>query len=163
ALVIAVARPELVAARPVWGGGNLRSTSIELVPLDADESEELATALLGETAVPPAQRSLLLEKAGGNPLFLEETARALTDDAGAIERIPDSVQALVAARIDALDPGEKQLLQRAAVLGRTFWQGALERLAPDLDVADGLDALLERDLIVPEEPSTTSGDRALRF
>ena len=71
--------------------GSLRATAIELAPLDGQESEELASALLTERDVPPAQRALVLERAGGNPLYLEEIARAL-DDASLLERIPDTVQ-----------------------------------------------------------------------
>ena len=161
-LILAIARAELLDARPSWGGGSLRATAIELAPLDAHESEELASTLLAARDVPPAQRALVLERAGGNPLYLEEIARAL-DDASLLERIPDTVQALIAARIDRLAPNEKRVLQSAALVGRVFWRGALDQLAPDVDVAAVIDALLARDFVVPEERSTISGDRAFRF
>ena len=90
------------------GRWSLRATAIELAPLDGQESEELASALLTERDVPPAQRALVLERAGGNPLYLEEIARAL-DDASLLERIPDTVQALIAARIDRLGADEKRV------------------------------------------------------
>src|SRR5207253_3052880 len=105
-------------------------------------------------------------KAEGNPLFLEETARMLLEadgDGAALDRIPDTVQALIAARIDLLQPDQKRLLQRAAVIGRVFWRGAVERLLPGVDVEQLLEALLERELIVPEERSTIAGDRAYQF
>jgi class 3 adenylate cyclase/tetratricopeptide (TPR) repeat protein len=161
AVVVAVARPELIDARPGWGGGNPRALAVEVGPLDPAGAQQLATALLGSTQVPPAQRALLLEKAEGNPLFLEETARMLVEGESA-DRIPDTVQALVAARIDRLADDEKRLLQRAALIGRTFWRGALDHLAGE-DVSGLLDALLERELVVPEERSTIAGDRAFRF
>ncbi|HEY3182275.1 MAG TPA: AAA family ATPase [Gaiellaceae bacterium] len=161
AVLVAVARPELIDARPGWGGGNPRALAVEVGPLDPAGSQELADALLGSTSVPPAQRALLLEKAEGNPLFLEETARMLVEGESA-DRIPDSVQALVAARIDRLEDDEKRLLQRAALVGRTFWRGALDHLAGE-DMGGLLDALLERELVVPEERSTIAGDRAFRF
>src|SRR5207237_192406 len=83
--------------------------------------------------------------AEGNPLFLEETARMLAVDEGVVlKRIPDSIQALIAARIDALEGADKRLLQRAALVGRVFWRGALDALSPGADVAAGLDRLLER-------------------
>jgi class 3 adenylate cyclase/tetratricopeptide (TPR) repeat protein len=161
-LIIAVARPELLDTRPSWGGGIRSASAIDLVPLDARESEELADALLGKSNVPPAQRALVLERAEGNPLFLEEIARVLGEEDG-IERIPDTVQALIAARIDRLDADEKRILQSAALVGRVFWRGALDRLAPDLEVGSLLDGLLAREFVVPEERSTISGDRAFRF
>jgi class 3 adenylate cyclase/tetratricopeptide (TPR) repeat protein len=161
-LIIAVARPELLDTRPSWGGGIRSAFAIDLAPLNARESEELADALLSKSNVPPSQRALVLERAEGNPLFLEEIARVLGDEDG-LERIPDTVQALIAARIDRLDADEKRLLQSAALVGRVFWRGALDRLAPDLEVGSLLDGLLAREFVVPEERSTISGDRAFRF
>jgi class 3 adenylate cyclase/tetratricopeptide (TPR) repeat protein/Arc/MetJ family transcription regulator len=161
-LIVAVARPDLLDTRPTWGGGIRRASAIELAPLDASESGELADALLARAEVPSGQRSLVLERAEGNPLFLEEIARMLREDEE-LDRIPDSVQALIAARIDRLGPGEKCVLQTAALIGRVFWLGALDRLVPDVDVEPLLDVLLEREFVVPEELSTISGDRAYRF
>jgi class 3 adenylate cyclase/predicted negative regulator of RcsB-dependent stress response len=161
-LIVAVARPELLDSRPSWGGGIRSASAVDLAPLDLRESEELADALLSRSEVPPAQRALVLERAEGNPLFLEEIARALGDDGG-LERVPDTVQALIAARIDRLATDEKRILQSAALVGRVFWRGALDRLAPDIDVAALLDRLLEREFVVPEERSSISGDLAFRF
>ncbi len=161
-LIVAVTRPDLLDTRPSWGGGIRRASAIELEPLDVRESEELADALLARAEVPPAQRALVLERAEGNPLFLEEIARMLRED-DELDRIPDSVQASIAARIDRLGVGEKRLLQSAALIGRVFWRGALDRLVPDLDVDSLLDGLLDREFVVPEELSTISGDRAFRF
>ena len=160
-LIVALARPELLDSRPAWGGGIRSASAIDLAPLGGRESEELAGALLGRGAV-AAQRGLVLERAEGNPLFLEEIAHALRDGRGP-EGIPDTLQALIAARIDGLDADEKQLLQSAALVGRVFWRGALESLAPDLEVPDLLDRLGGRELVVCEELSTISGDAAFRF
>jgi class 3 adenylate cyclase/tetratricopeptide (TPR) repeat protein len=163
-LLVCVARPDLLDSRPGWGGGNPRALSIELAPLSSEESSELVDALLANADIPPGQRALALEKAEGNPLFLEETARMLADDEGVVlKRIPDSIQALIAARIDTLEPGDKRLLQRAALVGRVFWRGALDALSPDIDVAAGLDRLLEREFIAPEAQSSISGERAFKF
>jgi class 3 adenylate cyclase/tetratricopeptide (TPR) repeat protein len=164
-LIVCVARFELLDVRPTWGGGNPRSASIELWPLDSEESDLLAAELL-PASEGDEQRALLLEKAEGNPLFLEETARMLLEanlDCAALDRIPDSIQALIAARLDLLSPDQKQLLQRAAVVGRVFWRGALQTLTPDLDVEALLDSLIARDMISPVERSTISGDRAFQF
>ena len=161
-LIVAVARPDLLDTRTTWGGGIRRASAIELGPLDAAESGALADALLARAEVAPAQRALVLERAEGNPLFLEEIARVLREDEE-LDRIPDSVQALIAARIDRLDAGEKRVLQTAALIGRVFWRGALDRLVPGLEIDPLLDGLLEREFVVPEERSTISGDRAFRF
>jgi class 3 adenylate cyclase/tetratricopeptide (TPR) repeat protein len=163
-LIVAIARHELAEEHPGWGGGNPRAAALDLAPLGDEETEELASALLQGGELPPARRALLLEKAEGNPLFLEETVRMLLEgEGGPTDRIPDTVQALIAARIDRLPQDEKRILQRAAVMGRVFWRGALDRLSGDLDVGGLVDRLLERDLVVPEERSTISGDRAFRF
>jgi tetratricopeptide (TPR) repeat protein len=166
ALIVAVARPDLLDSRPGWGGGNPRALAVELAPLDEHESDELAEALLAKADVPPSQRALVLEKAEGNPLFLEETARMLAEadgEGGALTRIPDTVQALIAARIDRLGADEKRLLQRASVIGRAFWLGALQHLTCEERLEGPLDSLLEREFIVPLERSTITGDRAFQF
>ena len=165
-LLLCVARQELLETRPNWSGGNPRAASIELGPLSVDESIVLADALLPADRSFAESRDIVLEKAEGNPLFLEETALMLLEadaEGAALGRIPDTVQALIAARIDLLETDQKRLLQRAAVIGRVFWRGALERLAPELDVPALLDSLLRRDLIVREDRSTISGDRAYQF
>jgi class 3 adenylate cyclase/tetratricopeptide (TPR) repeat protein len=162
-LIICVARPELLELRSSWGGGNLRAAAIELAPLTPEESEQLADGLQLDGGLSAEQRALVLEKAEGNPLFLEETVRMLTESGGARNAIPDTIQALIAARIDSLPAEQKQLLQRAAVIGRVFWPGALEQLAPELDVAALLDALVDRELVVVEERSTIAGEPAFRF
>jgi class 3 adenylate cyclase/tetratricopeptide (TPR) repeat protein len=161
-LVVALARPELLDCRPSWGGGIRSASAIDLAPLGGSESQELAEALLSEGEVPAAQRALVLERAEGNPLFLEEIAHALRDGRG-LRGIPDTLQALIAARIDGLASDEKQLLQSGALIGRVFWRGALESLEPDLAVAELLEGLLARELLVAEDRSTISGDLAFRF
>src|SRR6266511_1189145 len=143
-LILCVTRPDLLELRPSWGGGNLRAAAIELAPLDAQESEQLADGLQPEGGLPADQRALVLEKAEGNPLFLEETVRMLAESDGAHNTIPDTIQALIAARVDALPAEQKQVLQHASVIGRIFWQGALGQLAPQLDVATLVDAIHDR-------------------
>ncbi len=137
-LLLCLARPELLDLRPGWGGGKLRATAIELEPLLSAESEELAAALLAEHELPADVVEAVLDKTEGNPLFVEETIRMLMQDNGGApsSRIPDTLQALIAARIDRLQPDEKLLLQRAAVIGRTFWANSVAALLPDeVDVA----------------------------
>ena len=165
-LIICLARPELLDVRPDWGGGRIRATSIELEALPRPESEQLADALLGDAALPADVRATLLDKTEGNPLFVEETVRMVLETGdGTYHRIPDTLQALIGARIDRLPQSERALLQRASVIGRIFWLGALRHLAPDFgdEVEDALDDLLIRDLVTREARSTISGETAYRF
>jgi class 3 adenylate cyclase/tetratricopeptide (TPR) repeat protein len=164
-LILCLARPELYDLRPDWGGGRLRATAIELNALGAGESEELVDALL-EQELSSVQRSALLEKTEGNPLFLEETVRMLTEEGfeRVDGRIPDTVQALIAARIDNLPRRVKAVLQRSALIGRVFWSGAVEALSPEgEDVEAAIDELVGRELVTREPRSTISGEHAFRF
>src|SRR5262245_43111549 len=164
-LLISLARPELLNVRPGWGGGRMRAASIELFPLRESEARELIDVLVPGEGLPASVRADLLEKTEGNPLFVEETIRMLAErgDDSLLERIPDTLQALIAARIDGLPPAEKSLLHRAAVIGRIFWHGAVAYIAPDLEVDDLLDSLLLRDFVLNEPRSTIIGERAFRF
>jgi class 3 adenylate cyclase/tetratricopeptide (TPR) repeat protein len=166
-LILCLARPELLDSRPGWGGGRVRSTAIELEPLARAESEELAIALLSEHDVTEQVRARLLEKTEGNPLFVEETVRMLLEEgvAGG-DRIPDTLQALIGARIDRLPAGQKIVLQRGSVIGRVFWAGAINHLSPEYDaddLEDILDELLLRDMVTREQRSTITGEAAYRF
>ncbi|MDQ2910813.1 MAG: AAA family ATPase, partial [Actinomycetota bacterium] len=164
-LLLSLARPELLDIRPGWGGGRVRATAIELEPLGPSESEELVDALMTDGELTEAERRQLLEKGEGNPLFLEETVRMLAEDGAAgIGRIPDTLQALIAARIDRLAPEAKALLQRAAVIGRTFWEGALTRLSPELEfLGEPLEDLRRREFVLDEPRSSITGETAYRF
>src|SRR5436190_9359829 len=165
-LLLCLARPELLDVHPNWGGGRVRATSIELEPLGTDDSELMIRSLLEDLPLSDEDLTALTEKAGGNPLFLEETTRMLSerDGPGGLEGIPDTVQALIAARIDQLPTDEKTLLRRAAVIGRVFWHGAVEHVSPDLgDVDQLLDGLLLRDFLLHESRSSITGERAYRF
>ncbi|HSL65988.1 MAG TPA: AAA family ATPase [Gaiellaceae bacterium] len=164
-LILCLARPELLDRHPGWGGGRTRALAIELEPLARDDAEQLADALLADTELPGTLREDVLDKTEGNPLFLEETVRMIVEgDDGYAERIPDTIQALIAARIDLLPPAQKTLLQRASVIGRVFWHGAIAELSPDAeDVDEALEELLLRDFVLRESRSTLSGDQAYRF
>jgi class 3 adenylate cyclase/tetratricopeptide (TPR) repeat protein len=165
-LILCLARPELLDIRPTWGGGRVRATAIELEPLPRGESERLADLLLERHELPADVRSRLLDKTEGNPLFVEETVRTVLESGdGAFDRIPDTLQALIAARIDRLPASEKLLLQRASVIGRVFWAGALAQLSPEFgeELEDALDDLVLRDLLTHEERSTITGEQPFRF
>jgi tetratricopeptide (TPR) repeat protein len=164
-LLLCLARTELLDVHAGWGGGRLRATSIELEPLGREDSEELLDALIGDDTLPEQLREALLAKTEGNPLFLEETARMVAEgDGGGRVPIPDTLQALIAARIDRLPASQKTILQRGSVIGRTFWRGALEHLSPDVEDLDPcLRDLLLREFVLREPRSSIRGEDAYRF
>ncbi len=127
-LMVCTARPELLARRPGWGGGKLNATTLSLAPLSDEETAVLLAGLLDRSVLPAELQSALLVRAGGNPLYAEEFARMAADrsvtDLAAAE-LPGSVQGIIAARLDGLNPEDKSLLQDAAVVGKTFWVGAV--------------------------------------
>jgi class 3 adenylate cyclase/tetratricopeptide (TPR) repeat protein len=163
-LLLCLARPELLDARPAWGGGRLRAVTLELGALSDHEGAKLVRELAAEVDV-PIDVEAVLAKAEGNPLFVEETIRALAEQPdGMQQRIPDTLQALIAARIDRLPPESRRLAQRAAVMGRVFLRGALAHLSPEVEDVDSvIDDLLFRDFIVEEERSAISGHQAFKF
>jgi class 3 adenylate cyclase len=167
-LVITTARPELLQRRPGWGaraGGEL----LELEPLSAQDADRMLSEML--TGGLPAELSeLIVERAEGNPFFVEELLGVLIDR-GLLARanggwvlqelsseftVPDSVHAVLAARIDLLEPAEKAALQAAAVIGRVFWTGPVYELVeakPDLRVLE------ERDFVRRRAGSSMTGER----
>jgi class 3 adenylate cyclase/tetratricopeptide (TPR) repeat protein len=132
-LVVGTARPELFDRRPDWGGGKRNAVTISLAPLGDDDTARLLASLLARSVLPAEQQQALLARAGGNPLYAEQFARML-DERGEVSELPETVQGIVAARLDSLPPGEKALLLDAAVLGKTFWVSALggDDLEPQL-------------------------------
>jgi class 3 adenylate cyclase/tetratricopeptide (TPR) repeat protein len=127
-LVICTARPELLARRSDWGGGKTNATTLALAPLTGDETAHLVHALLERAVLPAETQRALVERADGNPLYAEEFARLVAEQGPAVEalrRLPETVQGIIAARLDALPVEEKVLLQDAAVVGKVFWLGAL--------------------------------------
>jgi class 3 adenylate cyclase/tetratricopeptide (TPR) repeat protein len=145
-LFVCPARPELTGRRPEWGGGRWNRSSLLLEPLSDDESAQLLDLLVERGAMSDDLRALIIERAGGNPFFLEEIVQRLLDDPANAEHleIPDTVQGVLAARIDLLTPIEKTVLQSAAVVGRTFWNGAVQELLEPGPGAVELDEILSR-------------------
>jgi tetratricopeptide (TPR) repeat protein len=127
-LVACTARPELLTRRPGWGGGKSNAVTLSLSPLDDEQTARLLGALLERSVLPAETQAALLQRAGGNPLYAEEFVRMVADrELVGDERdwpLPESVQGIVAARLDALPEDEKALLQDAAVIGKVFWLGA---------------------------------------
>jgi tetratricopeptide (TPR) repeat protein len=163
-LLLCLARPELLDVRPTWGGGRVRATTLELESLQPEESAELVDALVSELGLSLDARAVLA-KTEGNPLYVEETVRMLAERPHAARgRIPDTLQALIAARIDRLPAAPRVALQRASVIGRIFMTGPLAKLSPELgDMEDVLEELLLRDFLVREPRATIHGERAYKF
>ncbi len=160
-LVVASARPELLARRPGWGGGKPNALTLSLAPLTDRETAELVHALLERSVLPADVQAAVLARAGGNPLYAEEFARLVAERGagGGDLPVPDTVQALIAARLDALDPDAKRVLQGAAVVGKVFWPGALGEVVPEAT----LQALERREFIRRERRSSVEGEAQYAF
>ena len=168
-LVVATARPELLTRRPGWGGGKPNATTISLSPLTEAETATLVHGLLQRAVLPADVQAGLLERAGGNPLYAEEFARiALERNAlGGAETLPlpESVQGLIAARLDALSDEEKALVQDASVLGKVFWLDAVAQLSGLVrERAEGLlHGLARKQFVQRERRSSLEGDTQYAF
>ncbi len=127
-LAIGTSRPELLARRPGWGGGKANALTLSLSSLSDTETAQIVHALLDQAVLPADLQQRLLERAEGNPLYAEEFAR-LVAEGRQPEELPETVQGIVAARLDALTPEEKQALQDAAIVGKVFWLGAVAHLS----------------------------------
>jgi class 3 adenylate cyclase len=158
-LLLAIARPELFAERPSWGGGLPAFTAIPLEPLSTEATRSLAASLLA-----PGEDRLarVLEISEGNPLFIEELAASLSERPEGAE-LPTTIRGLIAARLDALPTRERSLLLDASVVGRAFWDGALEALEPGREALTLLGSLERRDLIRREPISRLQGQHQFRF
>jgi class 3 adenylate cyclase/tetratricopeptide (TPR) repeat protein len=177
-LLVAMARPELLEQRPGWAGGKLNATTMLLEPLDEAEATRLLGVLAGPGGLPEAVARRITRAAEGNPLFLEELLAALVEE-GRLRRqdggwaaadlgdlgIPPSIQALLGARLDRLEPAERAVLERAAVAGQVFEQSAVVELSPPSErhlVPGRLAALVRRELLRPA-PSRLAGDDGFQF
>jgi DNA-binding SARP family transcriptional activator len=177
-LLVCLARPELLEARPGWAGGKLNATTALLEPLSEDECGLLIENLVGRTRLAKEVETRITEAAEGNPLFVEEMLLMLIDD-GLLARdngrwaatgdvtavgVPPTIQALLAARLDRLDVNERSVVERAAVVGKVFYEGAIADLVPKElrpAVAESLRTLARKQLIRPDRPSL--GARTFRF
>jgi class 3 adenylate cyclase/tetratricopeptide (TPR) repeat protein len=159
-LVVCTARPELLERRVGWGGGKRNAATLSLSPLSDEDTSELVQTLVGEL------HPELVAHAGGNPLYAEEYARMLAQSGnGHTLALPDSVQGIIAARLDTLPIEEKTLVQDAAVLGKVFWVGELGHVAalPDATADDRLHALERKEFIRRERRSSVAGETAYVF
>jgi len=171
-LVLCTARPEFYERRPGWGAGQRNAHTINLSPLSDQETAELVSHLVATTVLREEVEREILERAGGNALYAEEFVRLLSDrgleqagDGLGEAVLPESVQALIAARLDTLSPERKSLLQDAAVLGKVFWAGALAEIGDrdpgELELA--LHELARKELVRPARASSMEGESEYSF
>ena len=141
-LLVALARPELLTDRPTWGGGLPAYTSLQLDPLSEASSKELAEQLLSAKAVENGAAAVV-EMAEGNPLFIEELTASIAERSSS-DKLPTSVRAIIAARLDSLPLDERSVVVDASVAGRVFWRGALAEIGGHDDLATSLSSLEDR-------------------
>ena len=160
-LLLCVARKELLEERPGWEG-----THVRLKPLSTGEAAELLDALDGREILSPELRQRVTEVAQGNPLYTEQLVAMLAEEARAaaeLVELPPTIQALLAARLDRLDPFDRDVLERAAVVGREFWPGAVGALGSgDETLGQTLLGLVRRELVEPAV-SSIPGEDGFRF
>src|SRR3954453_18936935 len=161
-MLLALARPELLDSRSAWGGGLPAYTALPLPAPSAEHSRKLAGLRLQSLSSEAAAR--LAETAEGNPLFIEQLAATMAEASTSSGALPTTVRGIVAARLDALPALERSLLLDAAVVGKTFWRGALERIADGSNgIPELLGALESRDLVVRETRPIIGGEQQYSF
>jgi tetratricopeptide (TPR) repeat protein len=165
-LVVCTARPELLERRRGWGGGKPNALTLSISPLSDEETARLLGSLLERSVLPAEVQASLLARAGGNPLYAEQFARLLAES-GVQEdlRLPETVQGIISARVDALPAGEKQLLQDAAVLGKVFWLGAACAVGGHErgEGEERLHALERKEFVRRERRSSVGGEEEYAF
>jgi class 3 adenylate cyclase/tetratricopeptide (TPR) repeat protein len=177
-LIVATARPELLERRPGWGGGKLNAATAQLAALSENDTARLLAALLEQAVLPAETQATLLSRAGGNPLYAQEFVRMLSDrgllrrDGGSLTLapngdlpLPESIQGIIAARLDVLSLEEKELIQDASVLGKVVWTGALETISqrPRASIEECLHALRRKDFLRHERRSAVAGETQFSF
>ena len=175
--LLCLARPELLDVRPDWGGGKLNATAALLEPLSHDECSSLIKSLVGQAELAEEVATKIADAAEGNPLFVEEMFSMLIEDGLLVHqhgrwrseglsavRVPPTIQALLAARLDQLDEDERAVIEGAAVQGKFFNEGAVADLMSETlssAVPETLGSLLRKELIRAEGVSL--GARTYQF
>src|SRR5205085_1111696 len=202
-MILCLARPALLERRPAWGEGRERHERLRLQPLSKKESRQLVEEILRRArGVPPELREIIVSGAEGNPFYVEELIKMFIDqkvivpgaevwsvDASRLGevRVPPTLTGVLQARLDRLTPEEKTVLQRASVIGRIFWDGAVEHLGLRLTgairretsvasfavtgvpvgggeaVAEALESHRRKELIYRREASAFAGSREYIF
>ena len=173
-LVLCMARPDLFERRGAWAGGLWNATTISLSALSPGDGSRLIEHLLGGHA-PLEVVDQILGRSEGNPFFAEELLRMMIEDSTIARRngrwelvrelpsrLPDTVQGVIASRIDLLAPEEKRAIQDASVIGRTFWPGAVARLT-SASAEAAIEGLVAKGLVVERDTSTIAREREFLF
>ena len=162
-LLLCLARPDLLDRRQGWGGGKVNASTVLLEALSVPETDELIAHLLDGVALDAGVRARISDAAGGNPLFVEEMVAMLREGNDGEVVVPPTIQALLAARLDQLDPAERAVLACGSVEGQLFHVGAVQALAPEEQaVPSRLMALVRKELLRPDT-AQLPGDDAFRF
>ena len=162
-LLLCMARPELLDRQPNWAGGKLNATSVLLEPLSEDEMDELIASLLDGSALELDLQARIRRSAGGNPLFVEEMLVLAQQSRSGDVTVPPSIQALLVARLDQLDPSERHVLERGSIEGEVFHRGGVAALGRgETRLDDSLIALVRKDLLRPEL-AQLAGEDGYRF
>lgn len=179
AFFLCLARPELLEVRAGWMTSKANASLITLRSLSDAHTDGLIRNLLGGAELANEARARIADAAEGNPLFVEETLRMLIDDglliavdgtwtaADHLSRltIPPTINALINARLDRLGGEERSVIERASVIGRIFWWGAVEEMSPEEQrprVGGQLQSLARKQLIRPDRSDLEEED-AFRF
>jgi class 3 adenylate cyclase/tetratricopeptide (TPR) repeat protein len=161
-LVVGTARPELLERRPGWGGGKLNATTLAVTPLSDEETARLIGDLLNRPVLAADTQQALLERAGGNPLYAEQFSELFLERGSTDELpLPETLQGIIAARLDGLAQEEKELLRGAAVIGKVFWVGAL--VSDGQDAAAILHALERKGFVRRQRRTSVEGETELAF
>jgi len=176
-LVITLARPELTVARPRWASAHEHEQALLLAPLDAPRIRELLSGLV--PGIPGEALDLVVQRADGMPLYAVETIRKLVADGRIEERdgvyapvgdlstvsVPESLAALIASRLDALDPADRSLVSDASVLGQSFGLPALAAVSgiPLPVLGARVDALVRREILAREEDPRSAAAGQIAF
>ena len=159
-VLMALARPEFVETRQVWGGGMVGQTTLPLEPLRDADATAVVSSLL--PTAEPSEVERVVSAAEGNPLFLEELVASVSDRIS-IEELPSTVRAAIAARVDALPSGMRAALLHASVIGQTFWRDVLVGTGELEEVEAALDGLEARGLVQRHHQSQVAGDAEYAF
>jgi class 3 adenylate cyclase/tetratricopeptide (TPR) repeat protein len=177
-MLLCLARADLLELRPDWPGDGTASI-ITPAPLTDAETDALLRNLVGGAELGPSVRRRIAAVAEGNPLFVEETLKMLVDD-GVVHRredawivdreiaeipIPSTINALLAARLDRLEAGERTVIERASIIGRSVWWAALRELCADCaeaEFGERVQALVRKQLLRPDT-SEIRGEEGFQF
>ncbi|HEY3070763.1 MAG TPA: adenylate/guanylate cyclase domain-containing protein, partial [Gaiellaceae bacterium] len=164
-LVVCLARTDLFDTRPSWAVPRLHATTVVLEPLSDEGSQALVAGLLGGAELSATLRGEIVERAEGNPLFVEQMLAHVRESGNGEITVPPTIQGLLTARIDSLTQSEQAVIERGAVEGRLFHSGAVASLLDENEpqgIAGHLMGLVRKELIRPDQ-AEFAGDDGFRF